>query len=154
MTIATTDQPTPSNSDRAVDILRHARDILATPDQWTKGSAARLWDGQPCYPAYEHAITWCALGAVERGHDRDIRLYPAPASAVFYSPYRLALLHLGRALPEPFRADEEGIARYNDHVDTSHQDIVDLLARAVDAAALDKDGDDGDASRGQPAFTK
>ena len=141
MTITATDQPTvTSNAARAVAILRHASDTLANPDQWTKGSAARLWDGNPCYPTYEHAIAWCALGAVERGNDRDIRQHPAPASGaptLHYSPYRLALLHLGRALPDPFRTDEEGIARYNDHKHTTHQDIVALLARAIDAANSD-----------------
>ena len=73
---------------------------------------------------------------MERGHANDIRQHPAaPAGiAANFSPYRLALLYLGRSLPDPFRADEEGISRYNDQPETSHQDIVDLLTRAVGAA--------------------
>ena len=78
---------------------------------------------------------------MERGHANDIRQHGGDAgggaSAVHFSPYRLALRYLGSALPDPFRTDEEGISRFNDRNDTTHQDIVDLLARAVGAADRD-----------------
>ena len=139
----TTDQPAPSNADRAVSILLHASDTLAAPDRWTKGVTARSTDGQVCHPDNEKASVWCVLGAMERAYHHDIRQYPDAAidPTDDSSPYRLALLCLGQALPAPFRVDpaphrgdEEGIARYTDDADTVHQDIVDLMTRAVGAA--------------------
>ena len=44
------DQPTPSNSDRALAILLHASDTLAAPGSWTKGQRRPVHRRPPLLP--------------------------------------------------------------------------------------------------------
>lgn len=55
-----------------VEILRAARALIATPEQWTQGTPARGQDGWPVWPESPDARQWCAIGAcVAAGSDDE-----------------------------------------------------------------------------------
>lgn len=49
-----------------VDDLKAARELIADPNHWTKGSFARDASGQTCSPTSEFAVCWCASGALRK----------------------------------------------------------------------------------------
>ena len=135
-----TTNPTPTNADRALAILRHASDTLAYPDSWSQGAAARFANGQICAVDSPAAATWCVIGATELAyaHDRrNLAGYPAETAADWQepSPLTVAISLLTEALPMGWRFVAGGLMNYNDAPERAHSEIVHLLARAVDIAA-------------------
>jgi hypothetical protein len=50
-----------------LSILKAARELVANPKTWTKGTLARDAAGLPVATASEAAVQFCALGALQRG---------------------------------------------------------------------------------------
>ena len=46
------------------DLLVQARTLIARPEAWTQGAAARDADGEPVGVEHEDAVSWCATGAL------------------------------------------------------------------------------------------
>ena len=46
------------------DLLVEARTLIARPEAWTQGAAARDTDSQPVGVEHEDAVSWCATGAL------------------------------------------------------------------------------------------
>ena len=46
------------------DLLVEARTLIARPEAWTQGAAARDADGEPVGVEHEDAVSWCATGAL------------------------------------------------------------------------------------------
>lgn len=44
------------------EILRRARDRIATPERWTQGAYRRDANGKKCNP--DEAVCWCSVGAI------------------------------------------------------------------------------------------
>ena len=101
-------------------ILILARTLISNRCCWTHGAFARDWGGQPVPALDEDAMSWCALGAVYKIADGDLRafgaalnalesssraLYGVPICAVNDSPSALAhaavLRAFDRAIDEP-----------------------------------------------------
>ena len=46
------------------DLLVEARTLIASPEAWTQGAAARDADGEPVGVEHEDAVSWCSTGAL------------------------------------------------------------------------------------------
>ena len=56
--------PTPTDPVAVLRILTEARKLIANPDAWTQGVAARGARGQES-PDYYDAVAWCSSGAID-----------------------------------------------------------------------------------------
>lgn len=99
-------------SNPAADVLREARALVEKPEHWTKGTfESQNEDGEPCF---------CAIGALDEA-----------ATLALGEPG-------GRGYAEAFRALRKAspfgtIALFNDDEDTTHDMILDLFDRAIEA---------------------
>jgi hypothetical protein len=50
----------------AAQLLRDARERIATPERWTRGTYARTAAGNGCASYSPRAVCWCAIGTLER----------------------------------------------------------------------------------------
>jgi hypothetical protein len=66
-------KPTPAPmTPPVVRILRQAKDLIGTPERWTRYSAAIDADGNTCSITSSLAVSWCAFGAVTKiGKEAD-----------------------------------------------------------------------------------
>lgn len=46
------------------DILKAAKQLISTPERWTKGFYARDKEGNTVRVSYPEAVCWCAEGAL------------------------------------------------------------------------------------------
>ncbi len=96
-----------------VGILKKARRVIARPEKWTKGVAARDKNGRECAPFAKEARCFCAIGAVERVAMPD------------YGAVRDAISALDAA------TRWKGTAEYNDSPRRTHAQILALFDRAI-----------------------
>jgi len=97
-------------------ILVRARQILAQPQSWTKGEAARDAKGHATACSASDATCFCTIGAVERArHEMDA----GPAE-------------IDRAL-DAIRAatNRVFISAFNDDLKTKHEDVLAVLDTAI-----------------------
>ena len=47
-------------------VLTKARDLISSPERWTQGASARSANGCPVRVSCPDAVSWCALGAIEK----------------------------------------------------------------------------------------
>jgi hypothetical protein len=92
--------------------LRAARALLTDPAKWTRGAFARDGAGCSVPPSSDHAVAWCAEGALLR--------------AASYNPETFGLL----AKAGPLRY---GLPDYNDDLET-HAELLAWFDRAIDLA--------------------
>ena len=60
------------------DLLVEARTLIASPEAWTQGAAARDADGEPVGVEHEDAVTWCATGALNCAMYRHVDSLEVP----------------------------------------------------------------------------
>jgi hypothetical protein len=96
-----------------VEILKAARELIAKPERWTRGSAARNSSGEHVHARSDDATCWCAIGALVMVSADN----PVPAERLLRS-----------VLP-----DGPGfITSFNDSHD--HAEVVALFDRAIASA--------------------
>lgn len=100
------------------EILVAARKRIEDRDRWTQGTLARDSFGRVTDRDDPSACKWCLVGAVS--------CEGVPGSRELSDAYTI----LERALPGKF----VGIAQFNDHEDTIHVDILELLDEAIQEA--------------------
>ena len=93
------------------DVIGGALMLLARPEAWCRGAAARDAAGAAVSPLDARAVAWCIMGAVERTAGPDAEALEAAD---------IQLHELCNASPSAF----------NDGASTSHTDVVSLLRRA------------------------
>jgi hypothetical protein len=95
-----------------VETLRDAKALIDTPAKWTQHADARRSNNIPCSYANPDAICFCIVGAVWRASGK-------PFSKAFH------LVH--------GQAQKEGrhVVQFNDHPDTSHNDVMAFFDRAI-----------------------
>ena len=98
-------------------ILEAARARISDPEAWIKGNVAKARDGAVCAAEDPRAVQWCVLGAVHAEPGSISWLYPC------LDP------------PDGFGS----LGSYNDHPDTTHEDILGFLDQAIDAAKKPED---------------
>ena len=90
------------------------QELLATPDKWTQGAAARDPKGEPVHPFSPDAICWC-FGAALR------KCYPfAPERNRLRSPI---LQKLGF---DPLERSEGVVPAWNDAPERTHAEVLAL----------------------------
>ena len=110
--------------------LRKLRAILGTPERWTKGTLARDKDGNPCNVFSSKATSYCLSGALLLV--RKTFFFRFPIDTHLDRLEYEAVRHLGNAMRE--LAGTENIVDWQDSDDTSHDDLVDILDRALELA--------------------
>ena len=113
----------------AVDLLFAARNLIAKPESWTRGAAARKPDGAPVHPTHGAAVSYCASGAIAAVACRNPATYDGNVIA---DAHQL----LAQALPDaPDLIADNGmygaVSSYNDAPGRSHADIVAMFNRAL-----------------------
>lgn len=101
----------------ALEILKEARAIIATPGKWTKGEFARDKEGNKVGICSPDASQFCAVGAINR-------IGRAAGDVTFA---RAAFLE----------AEPAGVW-FNDHPNTTHADVLAAFDRAI--AKLEAEG--------------
>ena len=113
------------------DLLVEARTLIASPEAWTQGAAARDADGEPVGVEHEDAVSWCATGAI------NCAMYRHADSLEVPPPLQQARNQAGTILTKTVRALTLGhyteATTYNDQ--TNHSCIV----HAFDIAIADAD---------------
>ena len=113
------------------DLLVEARTLIAMPEAWTQGAAARDSDGEPVGVEHEDAVSWCATGAL------NCAMYRHADSLEVPSPLQRARERAGAILTDTVRAltlcHYTEATTYNDA--TNHGCIV----HAFDIAIADAD---------------
>lgn len=107
---------------RIKKVLEAALMTLDNGQSWTKDTAARDGAGEPIQPTNRVAVSWCAMGAVEKG-----------GVIVHASIETIRETHnvLYRTLirnPEVFWSS---VPAFNDHKDTTYEDIALLFKKAI-----------------------
>ena len=115
------------------DLLVEARTLIARPEAWTQGAAARDADGEPVGVEHEDAVSWCATGALNCAMYRHVDSLEVPP------PLQQARNQAGTILTNTVRALTLGhfteATTYNDR--TNHGCIVHAFDIAIaDAARL------------------
>jgi hypothetical protein len=59
--------------------LQQARDLIADPKRWTTGTTARDVDGVPIHSRKPQAVSWCAIGAIQRVVPEHLSFYAIQA---------------------------------------------------------------------------
>ena len=123
------------------DLLVEARTLIATPEAWTQGAAARDADGEPVGVEREDAVSWCATGALNCAIYRQVDSLEVPP------PLQRAREQAGTILTNTVWALTLGhyteATTYNDQ--TNHSCIV----HAFDIAIADSDRHCGKHSTGR-----
>lgn len=97
-----------------VEILRNARSLIDSPEKWHQGDYGEFG------ASGEEYCKFCAFGALDASCSR------LDAEQMVYSAADRALM---AALPIAFQ--DLSYVTFNDHPDTTHQDIMDLFDRAI-----------------------
>ena len=128
------------------DLLVEARALIARPEAWTQGAAARDADGEPVGVEHEDAVSWCATGAL------NCAVYSHVDSLEIPPPLQRARERAGKILTDTMRALTLGhyteATTYNDR--TNHGCIV----HAFDIAIADADRLCGKRSDGRAQGTE
>lgn len=96
-------------------LLTSAREALTDPRRWTKGHMALDKRGYSVYAADPTAVCWCLMGALE---------VPAIGwSEAHQEAYITLVKMLGM-----------GVSEFNDHPNTTHQMVLDVLDQAIQAS--------------------
>lgn len=121
-------------------IIRRVDQILSQPGAWTKGEFARDEEGIDCGPNDDEATCWCILGALDHAYETDLFFYQEnPELFPEVVKASRAILAAARELfPERLEGtkDEEmPIPVFNDHHDTTLDDVKKVLHRALEKLA-------------------
>ena len=96
--------------------LRRARALIADPQTWTKGTAARAADGSKCNARDDTAVMFCMVGAVARSTFK-----PGHFTAAYH--------HLRDSTPG---ATAYGaLEAWNDAKHRTHADVLHALDEAI-----------------------
>ncbi|MDH7796410.1 MULTISPECIES: hypothetical protein [unclassified Beijerinckia] len=109
-----------SQSQLKTDLIA-MRDLLSTPSAWTQDAFARDRDGDICTSDHPTAVCWCLDGAAAKvgllDDDDEGR----------YAAIRVILT---RSVP----TNHGGYVGFNDDPNTTHDDVMSLLNKAIEAA--------------------
>ena len=129
------------------DLLAEARTLIASPEAWTQGAAARDAEGEPVGVEHEDAVSWCATGAINCAMYRHADSLESPAAAAAGPQPGRDHPHQDRAGRSP-SANTRRPTTYNDQ--TNHGCIV----HAFDIAIADADRLCGKHSSGRSRGTE
>jgi hypothetical protein len=107
----------------SADILKAAKQLISTPDKWTKGVYARNVAGDevkadPMNGRFTDAVSWCAVGSIREVCGKEMASFDGPIRCLFEA------------------TDEGWIGPtvYNDTSDRTHEEIMALFDQAIEIA--------------------
>ena len=105
-----------ANSEDTLSVLRSAKELISTPERWTRGEMARDEAGRCVSHSDDAAVSWCIEGAIWRSVKHEESRFNA-------------LQALSRELPVELRWPHV----FNDYDDTTHADVMELFDRTIAA---------------------
>ena len=138
----TATSPTPPPRDLLVD----ARTLIAMPEAWTQGAAARDADGEPVGVEHEDAVSWCATGAL------NCAMYRHADSLEIPLRLQRARERAGTILTDTVRALTLG--HYTEATTYNDQANHGCIVHAFDIAIADADRSCGKRSGGRARSTE
>lgn len=106
------------------DVLKAVQELLTPPEQWTKHTYARDGLGRRTNVTGSDAVCWCLDGAILKATaDEDPHSLATDRAEI-------SLNHTLQRLPDLSRGIG-GFVEWNDHPETTHDDVMNLLAEAV-----------------------
>lgn len=108
--------------------FRDMRTLLDKPEAWTKNSLARDEAGDGVYATYECAVSWCLIGAALKvmGNARCTLLDEVHV----FDLMEQHIPQVDKTRRDPYQTDK--VVLFNNHPDTTHQDIIDLLDKMIE----------------------
>lgn len=103
--------------------LEDARTLLEDPRHWVKEVSAVDEAGRNVLTYGDRAVRWCLVGAIDK-----VTFGETVSSSTLGSLYTNVLKHIGGVQGWPSSAE---IINFNDHPGTKHEDVLDLLDRAI-----------------------
>ena len=105
------------------EVLLRARDLISTPEAWTKRSFARGKNGRPTAPSASISTQWCMTGAVQRSARAVTTRFDARWGVVVNEAIIALTEH---------PAIKKSIAFFNDHSNTTHDDVMRVFNETID----------------------
>ena len=105
---------------KSSEILLTAMDLIALPENWTKGAFGRNASNRPVGSSGTNVCKWCSIGAVNRA-----------SSMLNTSDSYTAKTYL--------RSTIQGVESYNDARSTKHEDIMNMFMSAAFLALANGD---------------
>lgn len=102
---------------KPLDIVREMKTILSLEDRWTKNVEARNKNQRPTSLYSEDAYSFCLLGALNRAHSNMGIMNKSNESLSVRAEMKDEVSARGFM----------GISDFNDHADTTFDDITDFL---------------------------
>lgn len=113
------------------EALARVRELLDSPEKWTKRTHARDAKGNSC--GIETGVSWCLEGAVLHVFGIEYgKVIPTLGSS--YVP---TLYFLNRFIGDEVGRSDVGTAYWNDKPSTTYEDVVLMLKKAQIAAELE-----------------
>lgn len=123
---------TPIQATNRIEVLERALEILSNPAKWTKSTMAKDAIGKSVQPYEPTAACFCMMGAMERGargilENHQIRDYYANETALD------AEVEAQRTVSHVLyrRRGIYSIPGFNDHSETTHDDVVSIMTEAL-----------------------
>jgi hypothetical protein len=82
-----------------LDILREARALISHPDRWTRRALARDWRQFRVPPESPQAVSFCAIGALQRVTAGRVDWKDVAVTRAFDRTWRGSLLPSARSVP-------------------------------------------------------
>ena len=106
-------------------ILKKARETLEDPARWTKGCSARDDTGTALDASWDpSAVSWCLTGAI---WSHSHALYPEDSHLARVTAHDA--MHAIRAVTP---MEEDRLSEFNDHPNTTHRHILQILDHTID----------------------
>lgn len=112
---------------RGVQWLRRMKELLQSPDSWTKNAMARNARGQGCSATGPEASCWCLLGALVVVEEDDA----GPGNITARDTAWSAIQHAIHARKDESCLDVTRIIDWNDDPRVTHSDVLDVLDTAA-----------------------
>jgi len=104
----------------AADRLEAAAYVVMLPKWHCKHALARAADGMPLYPDFKEAASFCAVGAYDATAGKRYAFWASPDAMRVTD-------NLAR------KRGFEGLVKFNNHPDTTPQEVASLMLDAADA---------------------
>ena len=113
----------------ALEALTAAKKLIATEDKWCKNFDA-MFEGRSCGATSRFAQRYCASGALiaVTGEPQTLKRYDR---AHVYKCSQTLLFGIRAAIDFALPDGFTDLQRYNDHEDTTHDNILEMFDRAI-----------------------
>ena len=118
--------------DIEMKILKKAREIITPKERWAKGFLAKDRNNYPVSPTSFRAICFCAEGAIGKASDLlQGDLGSSCSEDQIVHAARIQTRATDMLDSEVFQAYGMHVSDWNDHSETTHEDVLDMFDRAI-----------------------